>query len=110
MPAPGYYRYPCISAESVVFTSEDDLWTVPAAGGVARRLTANLGPCSHPFFSPDGTRIAFTGREEGHAEVYVMPADGGPVRRVTYLGTDSNVVGWTPDGSKILCSSNAGQP
>ena len=40
MPTPGYYRYPSVSKDSVVFTSEDDLWTVAAEGGVARRLTA----------------------------------------------------------------------
>lgn len=110
MPTPGYYRFPTINGETVVFVSEDDLWAVPVQGGVARRLTANLGAVSHPYFSPDGRTLAFTGREEGHSEVYVMPADGGPVRRVTYLGATSTVLGWTPDGSRILLSSDAGQP
>ena len=81
-----------------------------AAGGVARRLTANLGTISHPFFSPDGRLLAFTGREEGHNEVYVMPAEGGPIKRLTYLGVSSSVIGWTPDGSKILFSSDYRQP
>jgi tricorn protease len=110
MSAPGYYRFPAICQENVVFVSEDDLWTVSAQGGVARRLTANLGMISSPFFSPDGAMLAFTGREEGPSEVYVMPAEGGPVRRVTYLGVASNVIGWTPDGGSILFSSDAGQP
>ena len=39
----GYYRFPTISADSVVFVCEDDLWAVGASGGVARRLTANPG-------------------------------------------------------------------
>ena len=103
---PGYYRYPTIHDHTLVFVSEDDLWTVSTEGGVARRLTANLGTISHPFFSPDGKMLAFTGREEGHSEVYVMPAEGGPVRRVTYLGVSSTVIGWTPDGAKILFSSD----
>jgi tricorn protease len=110
MPAPGYYRFPAIHYDTLVFTSEDDLWTVPAAGGTARRLTASPGVLASPFFSPDGARLAFTGREEGHAEVYVMPAEGGPVRRVTYLGANSSVIGWTPDGRQILFTSNAAQP
>ena len=93
MPASGYYRYPTIYNDTIVFVSEDDLWNVSASGGVARRLTANLGTISHPFFSPDGSLLAFTGREEGHSEVYVMPAEGGPVKRVTYLGVTSSVCG-----------------
>jgi len=110
MSTPGYYRYPALHRETVVFVSEDDLWTVPASGGIARRLTSNLGAISSPFISPDGTTIAFTGREEGNSEVYVLPIEGGPVRRVTYLGTSSGVVGWTPDGAKILFASDFEQP
>jgi tricorn protease len=93
-----------------VFVSEDDLWAVPATGGIARRLTANLGAVSAPFFSPDGKTLAFTGREEGHPEVYVMDAEGGPVRRLTFLGAATTVIGWTPGGDRILFASDAGQP
>ncbi|HEV2472731.1 MAG TPA: PDZ domain-containing protein, partial [Chthonomonadales bacterium] len=110
MPIQGYYRHPAIHRNSVVFVSEDDLWLVSGDGGVARRLTANRGAISFPSFSPNGSTLAFTGREEGHSEVYTMPADGGPVTRVTYLGASSNVAGWMPDNSRILFSSDAGRP
>ncbi len=106
----GYYRFPTLHGQTVVFVCEDDLWTVPDTGGIARRLTSNLGAASYPFLSPDGTTLAFIGREEGHAEVYVMPALGGPARRLTYLGSMAQVVGWSPDGESILFTSNAGQP
>ncbi|MCL4300029.1 MAG: PDZ domain-containing protein [Anaerolineae bacterium] len=106
----GYYRYPTIHKNNVVFVCEDDLWAVPAKGGVARRLTANLGMVSHPALSPDGEWLAFIGREEGEGEVYVMPAAGGPATRLTYLGSLTIVLGWTPDSQKIVFASNAGQP
>src|SRR3982751_356363 len=105
----GYYRFPTIHGDAVVFTSEDDLWAVPAAGGVARRLTSGLGAASHPALSPDGRWLAFSGREEGPAEVYLMPAEGGPARRLTHAGVECLVAGWTPDG-RIVYFSTAGQP
>jgi tricorn protease len=82
---------------------------VPATGGVARRLTTNLGISSHPALSPDGRQVAFIGREEGEAEVYVMPTAGGLARRLTYLGSFTMVLGWTP-GGRIVIASDAGQP
>lgn len=104
----GYYRFPTIHDDTVIFVSEDDLWTLPATGGIARRLTSNLGEVSFPCLSPDGKHLAFVGREEGQAEIYVMPALGGAARRLTYLGgTLSRTAGWTGDG-KIIFANNAG--
>ncbi len=105
----GYYRYPTIYKNEVVFVSEDDLWTVSAPKGVARRLTANLGAVSQPALSPNGEWLAFVGCEDGENEVYVMPAMGGAPKRLTYLGSGTTVLGWTPDGEKIIFASNAGQ-
>ncbi|MBI5596476.1 MAG: PDZ domain-containing protein [Elusimicrobia bacterium] len=107
---PGYYRFPALNGETVVFTCEDDLWTVPASGGVARRLTSGSGESTHAALSPDGAWLAFTGREEGEAEVTLMPASGGEPRRLTFLGARSMVRGWTPDGSEVLFSSEARSP
>ncbi len=106
----GYYRFPTINRQQVVFVCEDDLWSIPTSGGSPVRLTANLGEVSHPFLSPDGSSLAFVGREEGHPEVYCMPAEGGTARRLTFLGASTSVVGWSPDGQFILFASNGGQP
>ena len=61
MAAPvGYYRFPAIHGETVVFTAEGDLWKVPATGGVAQRMTSHPGMESHAAISPDGKSVAFT--------------------------------------------------
>ena len=106
----GYFRFPTIHGDTITFVAEDDLWSVPVAGGTARRLTANRGRSSPPFYPPTGQHPAFTGREEGPSEVYVMPAEGGPEKRLTYQGTACQVVGWSRSGRSILFASGAGQP
>jgi tricorn protease len=104
----GYYRFPAIYNDEIVFVSEDDLWIVPSQGGIARRLTSNLGLVSYPRLSPDGELLAFMGREEGQPEIFLMPALGGTARRITYLGSSvCKPVGWTRD-NKIVFASNAG--
>ncbi|MCB0045436.1 MAG: PDZ domain-containing protein [Caldilineaceae bacterium] len=105
----GYYRYPAIHDDVIVFVSEDDLWTVAAQGGVARRLTANRGLTTYPRLSPDGAQLAFVGREEGAPDIYIMPAEGGPQRRLTYAGAAMQLIGWDPQGTHILFASAYGQ-
>lgn len=109
MPAgTGYHRHPTIHGERVVFVSEDDLWSVSVDGGVAIRLTANPGSHSGPRFSPDGTMLAFTSRDEGRNEVHLMDASGGPSRRLTFFAAQTRVVGW--DGGAVIVATDHRQP
>ncbi len=111
MVSQGYYRTPTLSGSTIVFVCEDDLWTVDAGGGIARRLTAGPGPCTLPRISPDGECVAYVGRDEGGPEIYVLPTVGGPPRRLTFLGSDAlHCCGWSHDGSEIYFTSDAGAP
>jgi tricorn protease len=103
----GYLRHPSLCGDTIAFVTEDDLWVVPATGGLARRLTANLSEVSHPALSSEW--VAFTSRDEHHPEVWCMPAQGGSARRLTWLGASSLVRGFTPDG-RVLFVSDADQP
>lgn len=106
----GYLRFPTIAGDTIVFTAEDDLWRIAAAGGRAERLTSGAGAAINPRFAPDGQTIAYVGREEGPEEVFLLPTNGGPSQRLTFLGAPRmRIAGWRPDGSQILFASNAGQ-
>lgn len=104
----GYYRFPALHNETLVFTAEGDLWKVALAGGQAQRLTTHHGIESHAAISPDGLWVAFSAEYEGPIEVYVMPLQGGRPRRLTYEGLDEDsvVVGWTPDGRVIYSTEH----
>jgi tricorn protease len=83
----GLLRFPAIYGDQVVFTYAGDLFTVAAAGGVARRLTSDAGYEMFARFSPDGKSIAFTGQYDGNTEVFLMPAPGGVPQRLTTTAT-----------------------
>ncbi|MDI1248645.1 MAG: hypothetical protein PSV13_07145, partial [Lacunisphaera sp.] len=105
-PTAGYYRFPAIHGDSIVFTAEGDLWRAPAAGGPAQRLTTHPGLESNAAISPDGRWVAFSAQYEGPTEVYVMPLTGGLPRRLTYEGENAQVRGWTPDGKVLYATAH----
>jgi hypothetical protein len=82
----GYYRFPALYNDTIVFTAEGDLWTVGITGGVAQRLTTHHGVERHAAISPDGQWLAFSAEYEGAAEVYTMPLGGGLPQHQTYDG------------------------
>ncbi|HQJ74800.1 MAG TPA: PDZ domain-containing protein [Bacteroidota bacterium] len=110
-------RFPNIYGDQIVFAYAGDLFIVSSNGGIARRLTNDIGYEMFPHFSPDGKMIAFTAEYDGNTEVYVMPSDGGIPKRITYtatlkrddvsdrMGPNNIVMGWTKDGKKVIFRS-----
>ena len=109
-------RFPDIHGGQIAFVYAGDIWTVPAAGGTARRLTSHAGLELFPKFSPDGRWIAFSGQYNGTRQVFVIPAEGGEPRQLTFYnevaalppraGYDNRVLGWTPDGRHVVFRAN----
>lgn len=109
-------RFPDINGDMIAFVYAGDIWTVPATGGTARRLTSHPGIELFPKFSPDGRWIAFSGEYNGTRQVFVISVDGGEPRQLTYRndvgqlpprgGFDNMVLDWTPDGKYVLFRAN----
>ncbi len=109
-------RMPDINKDLIVFVYAGDIWSVPATGGDARKLTSHLGMEIYPKISPDGKWIAYSAEYSGSRQIYVMPAAGGTPKQLTYYndvgmmpprgGFDNYVLDWTPDSQAILFMGN----
>lgn len=103
-----FANHPALSPDgsTLYFSYEGDLWRVNTAGGEAMRITSMRGNETHPRISPDGKWIAFSGTEDGNANVYVMPVGGGDIRQLTFHDANDLVSSWTWDSKTIVFSSN----
>jgi len=120
--------------KTIVFTSlkdgDLDIYTMNVDGSNVRRLTTAPGYDGGPFFSPDGRRIVYRAyhptdstelrtyrdllRQEmvrpNKMEIWVMNADGSDQRQITNLGGANFAPFFTPDGARIIFSSNHKNP
>ena len=101
----GYYRFPALHENTLLFTAEGDLWKMDLSKKTAYRLTTHPGVEKHAHISPDGTMVAFTGDYDGRGEVYCVPIQGGIPKRLTYTGY-TQVVGWTAEGKVLFNTDN----
>ncbi|MCP4148157.1 MAG: acetyl-CoA synthetase, partial [bacterium] len=109
-------RYPDINGDLVAFVYAGDIWTVPAKGGEAKRLTSHKGLELFPKISPDKKWIAFSAEYSGSRQVYIIPTTGGNPKQLTYYndagampprgGYDHVVLDWSPDSRKIMVRCN----
>ena len=83
-----------------------DIYTVDAAGGVPRRLTADPAFDNFPSWSRDGRSIYFRSMRSGRSEVWRMPADGGAAVQMTTTGGASAWESW--DGETLYYTRHDG--
>lgn len=132
---PGYDAEATVGRDGrIVFTSVRDgdmeIFTMHEDGSDVARVTRREGPDGGPFFSPDGKRIVFRGRSLAPGpelddykallrdglwrptslEIFVVDADGSHLQQVTDLGGASFAPYFTPDGRRIIFSSNHHNP
>jgi TolB protein len=84
-----------------------NVWTI----GTVRPDGSDLmmiGDGTNPALSPDGRRIAFEREVNGYAQIFTMDVEGGDLTQVTDDASVHGSVGWSPDGTWLVYSSNAG--
>ncbi len=129
---PGYDAEATVNfkTKKIVFTSKAsgdlDLWSMNLDGSGRRQLTKGFGYDGGGVFSRDGKRLAWRAHRPAtpeardtyqkllaadlttpmKMEIYTADADGSHARRLTDFGCASFAPSFTPDGRRLIFSSN----
>lgn len=101
-------KHPAISPDgsTLAFSWQGDLWSVPAKGGEARRLTVHPADDVMPKFAPAGDRIVFSSNRYGNYDVFSIKPDGSDLRRITFESGIEYPNAVSPDGRWIYGYTN----
>ena len=87
-----------------------DVYLIPAGGGVERRLTDHAATDALPRWSRDGQWVYFTSDRSGNWQIYRVPPSGGQPERVRTNAHTEWQVEPSPDGRQIAFLSNKEGP
>ena len=84
-----------------------EIWTMKANGEDKRQVTHVGGRMAFPDFSPDGTRLVFTGRLPGgtNDDIWLVDADGTNLVQLTNDPGFDGSPAFSPDGNRIVFTS-----
>ncbi len=91
---------------SLVIELHGALFSVPAGGGRAARLTPEWLEPSRPDHSPRGDLVAFQAYAGGTFHIWVMAPDGSGLRQLTTGHGDDREPRVSPDGTRIAFASD----
>ena len=87
-----------------------DLFALDPETGELTNITADYASQTSPAWSPDRTRIAFSGdvQEPGNYDIYTMNLDGTDIRRLTTAPSTEGRPSWSPDGTSLVFEGAGG--
>lgn len=94
----------------LLFVSATDGVPAVLVDGALRRIP--LYAADNPAWSPDGTQVVFSAREDFHAftaDIYLSDADGTSVRPLVRTPANETTAVWSPDGTRVAFLSATSQ-
>jgi Tol biopolymer transport system component/imidazolonepropionase-like amidohydrolase len=89
---------------------QGSIWTLPASGGTATRITDVFNDARQPTWSPDGKWITFFAYRDGGYDVWAIAPDGSNQHQLTWGPFDDREPIWSHDGTRVAFSSDRGSP
>jgi Tol biopolymer transport system component len=89
---------------------QGSIWTLPASGGPARRVTDVFEDARQPRWSPDGKWITYFSFRDGGYDLWSIAPDGTGQHRLTWGPFDDREPIWSHDGTRVAFSSDRGNP
>ena len=89
---------------------QGSIWTLPAIGGPAKRITDLFNDARQPVWSPDGKWITFFAYRDGSYDVWAIAPDGSNQHQLTWGPFDDREPVWSHDGTRLAFSSDRGDP
>ena len=90
---------------SLVGSPLGEIYVMDMDGGNLVNLSNHPDDDREPSWSPDGTRIAFSGKREGDSEIFLMDLDGSNVVNITENPGSDRQPSWSPDGTQVAFTS-----
>ena len=86
--------------------ADHDLSAMDLAGGAPRPLTSGVGMEAYADWDPDGGKLVYLARRDGHNDIYEMAPDGSGSRGLTDDPAEDNGPRVSPDGRRIAFFSD----
>jgi Tol biopolymer transport system component len=89
---------------------QGSIWTLPATGGTARRITGLFNDARQPVWSPDGKWITFFGYLDGGYSIWTIAPDGSNQHKLTWGSYDDREPAYSHDGRYLAFASDRDNP
>jgi Tol biopolymer transport system component/photosystem II stability/assembly factor-like uncharacterized protein len=87
----------------IAYINSSQLCVMDYDGRNSSVIVASM-PASSPDWSPDGSKITFSGYDGSGSNIYIVNADGTGLKRITDLASGNYNPNWSPDGTRIAFS------
>lgn len=106
----GYYRFPAVQQNQLVFTAEGDIWQSALDKQQTQRLTTHPALEREPLLARDGQTLYFIANYDGADEIYQLPLSGGTATRLTFENSRVRLQQTLSDGRVLYATDNTVGP